>query len=317
MRKKPNDDFVGLLALVRDSGEDHPLVEDFPNVLKLLANQFYTAERWHTFQTLLTTERQQSASEHFKAILTRAKADFAHGAFAKLQRVGLQVHNARRELRRGNQPTVTSALDTIDGLKEEITRLIKDVLSAEIAPASNSSRQAGRPASSAEWVRVPDSIDMFANSLGGLATVAKKTIIPRVDPPSTFPINKMDFDEILSNLIHNAIKYSVEFSKIKISLHHTTRRTMLDITSYGIEISPQDREQIFERGYRTDLAAMIAFNALGIGLSQARRLAENAGASLFVLASEELGKDSLTPTIRIHGKEYPAFRNTFRLTSHR
>jgi signal transduction histidine kinase len=150
-----------------------------------------------------------------------------------------------------------------------------------------------------------------------LLRVSGKTLVVRAEAPLTFPMFKKDFDEILSNLVHNAIKYSSEPSKIKITFTHGTRSSRLDVTSYGIMIPPQDFERIFDRGYRTDLAVAITFNALGIGLYQSRRLAENAAAKLFVSASENLTGIADTSPMRIHGKDYPVFRNTFRLLAPR
>jgi len=311
-RKQPSMDFAGLLILVRDSSNAPPACAHFDLSLKLLAHQFYISERWHLFKKQLAAERDHFGSEMYNSLLSRARGDFAHGVFAKLQTIGLLAENTRTDVKKGNQPAVLDALDAIDGLKEEILRLIKDVLSLETMTSARSTGQASRPGILAEWVDVRESVGMIERALSPLARMSKKTFTIRIEPPSKLPMFKKDFDEILSNLVHNAIKYSGEPSKIKITLSHGTRRSMLDITSYGIEIPKEDRERIFERGYRTREAAAISFNALGIGLFQARRLAEAAGARLSVQASEELTGQA-SATIRIQGQEHKAFRNTFRL----
>lgn len=310
LRRQPDGDSVGLLVMIRDSSVPWAAAgdQDFELSLKLLAHQFYMAERLAFARSELDEERNSAGVSLFEKMLSRAHGDFAHGVFAKLQLIGLLVNNAQDELKRNNRPPVTAALDTIDAVKADLHRLIKDVLSQDSGGATE-----GRPTSPEQWVKVKDTLEMVEKSLGSLAKITRKTFTQRIDPPADFPMHKKDFDEVVENLIHNAIKYSGDAERIKITLSHSKRKSMFDVTSVGIVIPKSDWNRIFVRGYRTKEAAMVTLNALGIGLYQARRLAENAGAQLYVEASEPLpGRE-----LRIDGRSFPAYRNKFRLLATR
>lgn len=304
------DDLAGLLVLIRDSNQPWagPEGGEWEMTLKLLAHQFYTSERLAFAQAALAEERHSAGATLFDRVLSRAKGNFAHGVFARLQTISLLISNAKEPLQKNNRPPVEEALDSIGAVAAEIHRLIKDVLSLD-----GNTVRSGRPAAPGDWVNVRGSIAMMERNLGPLTKTTSKSFSSRIEAPEVFPMYKKDFDEILENLLHNAIKYSGDSEKIKITLSHGTRRSMLDVSSIGIAIPRNVWDRIFERGYRTKEAAMITTNALGIGLFQARGLAENAGAKLFVQSSEPLDGHQ----VRIMGRHYPAHRNKFRLLATR
>ncbi len=56
--------------------------------------------------------------------------------------------------------------------------------------------------------------------------------------------------EAIFNLLDNAVKYSPQNGKIKISLQENEMFTTFSIRDYGIGIEPEEKNLIFQRFYR-------------------------------------------------------------------
>ena len=85
-------------------------------------------------------------------------------------------------------------------------------------------------------------------------------------------INRDFFRTILSNLLHNAIKYAASNSEVKILLEHTPTKVFISMSNYtDPESAPTDIEKIFEpfaRQHRGDR------DGYGLGLTIAKRIVE-------------------------------------------
>ncbi|MEX0291585.1 MAG: sensor histidine kinase, partial [Flavobacteriaceae bacterium] len=93
----------------------------------------------------------------------------------------------------------------------------------------------------------------------------------------------IDFDEkilelALSNLIHNAIKYSPENTIIALEVFKENDATVLQITDQGMGISDEEQKHIFDRYFRAENA--LTTQGTGIGLNIAKQHLENLGASI-------------------------------------
>ncbi len=71
--------------------------------------------------------------------------------------------------------------------------------------------------------------------------------------------------QVLGNLLDNAIKYSDPDGRIRIRWHNTTERVVLEVADEGIGITSADQSQVFERLYRADKSR--AEPGMGLGLS--------------------------------------------------
>src|SRR5260221_2123829 len=284
--------------------------------MKILAHQFFIAERCHSAIRQRSELRQLHGSAFFESFFQRGKNEFAHGVFAQVQNLELLLSSAKESLASGDSRPVGKHLDAIRGVSSEIVRIVRDALSLATMLSERNVNLESRPTELNEWVDVEVSCKDAEKSLEPLARMSGKTIVTRVESPATLPLLKKAFDEILSNLLHNAIKYSRIGTKIKITLHHSGRFSLLDVTSYGIPIRKEDQRRIFELGFRTVEAAQISFNALGIGLHQAENLAKQAGAELYLLASEPVESSASNVLLGRHtpsALDTSLHRNTFRL----
>ena len=87
-------------------------------------------------------------------------------------------------------------------------------------------------------------------------------------------------EEILQNLIDNAIKYNRHPGSVQISLKKQGETATLRVTDTGIGISEEDRPRVFERFYRADRSRSKQIGGTGLGLSIVKHSAETHGASV-------------------------------------
>jgi signal transduction histidine kinase len=89
----------------------------------------------------------------------------------------------------------------------------------------------------------------------------------------------------VENLITNAIKYSPAGGAIEVHLREEDGTVVLTIRDYGIGISAEARDRLFEMGYRAPQAANVA-PGLGLGLYTAAEIVRRHGGSIGVSAPE-------------------------------
>ena len=72
-------------------------------------------------------------------------------------------------------------------------------------------------------------------------------------------------EQVIINLLTNAIKYSPEADKVEVVLSHTHHEVTIGVTDYGIGIDPEKFSQLFSRFYRVE-ESNPNISGLGIGL---------------------------------------------------
>jgi two-component system phosphate regulon sensor histidine kinase PhoR len=73
-------------------------------------------------------------------------------------------------------------------------------------------------------------------------------------------------EEIIFNLLENAIKYNKVGGSVKVKLT-AGPHPVLQVADTGIGIAPEDKERIFERFYRSDKSHATIVPGNGLGLS--------------------------------------------------
>jgi signal transduction histidine kinase len=72
-------------------------------------------------------------------------------------------------------------------------------------------------------------------------------------------------DQVIVNLLNNAVKYSPFSKKVEITISHDEHNAKVSVRDYGIGINPQKLPHLFDRYYRVD-ALGHQFSGLGLGL---------------------------------------------------
>jgi two-component system sensor histidine kinase BaeS len=87
--------------------------------------------------------------------------------------------------------------------------------------------------------------------------------------PNDLPVTQLDpdrIDQVLGNLISNAIKYTPAEGEVKIQSGTRGRELWIRVIDSGAGISPEEQDVIFVPFYRTDLSK-VASKGMGLGLT--------------------------------------------------
>jgi len=91
----------------------------------------------------------------------------------------------------------------------------------------------------------------------------------------------------LSNLVHNAIKYSPENTTIDIDINQDDQNTIFKIKDNGMGIPEKEQENIFKRYFRAENALLI--QGTGIGLNIVKSHIENLKGKIYFESKESEG----------------------------
>ncbi|MHA7838655.1 MAG: sensor histidine kinase [bacterium] len=97
-------------------------------------------------------------------------------------------------------------------------------------------------------------------------------------------------EQVLENLITNAIRYTDEGGSISIEIRSKADLLEVAVADTGIGIPEKSRDRIFERFYRVDAARSRAVGSTGLGLSITKHLVQTMGGTIRV--ESEIGVGS-------------------------
>jgi two-component system phosphate regulon sensor histidine kinase PhoR len=97
-------------------------------------------------------------------------------------------------------------------------------------------------------------------------------------------------EQILTNLLDNAVKYTEPGGRIDVQVGGDERWVRVRVSDTGCGIPEDDLGRIFERFYRVDKARSRELGGTGLGLSIVKHLVQSMGGEIAV--ESELGKGS-------------------------
>jgi two-component system, OmpR family, phosphate regulon sensor histidine kinase PhoR len=116
-------------------------------------------------------------------------------------------------------------------------------------------------------------------------------------------IDRRGLEQVLVNLLDNAVKYAGEGSRVTVTIRAAADRVEIAVADNGQGIAPAHLGRVFERFYRVDAGRSRELGGTGLGLAIVKHLVELMGGTVGV--ESELGKGSCF-TIRLPASPSPS-----------
>jgi two-component system phosphate regulon sensor histidine kinase PhoR len=134
-------------------------------------------------------------------------------------------------------------------------------------------------------------LSLFPHAIERLSTQSERAgLTIEINCPDDLPLINADpprLQQVLVNLLHNAIKFSPADSTITLGAQKQKKEILFSVQDNGIGIPSKDLPRIFERFYKTDRAR--ASGGTGLGLAISRHLVEAHGGAIWVESLEGQG----------------------------
>ncbi len=207
------------------------------------------------------------------------------------------VANVSHELRtpvaviQANAETLLDgALDTPDHARrftdgihrnaERLTRLIADLLDISRIEAG---RRTFQPEEIQLAAAVGDTIEAAP------ATEESPTLLHEVDPSIRVIADPGALDQVLLNLLDNALKFTPEDGAIILRAQPRDLEVLIEVLDDGPGVEPAHQERIFERFYRADEGRTPGLGGTGLGLSIVKHLVTAMGGEVGYSRRDEGG----------------------------
>lgn len=197
-------------------------------------------------------------------------ADIAHEL-----RTPLAVQRAHLEaIEDGVYPISLESLATIEEQNHLLTRLVEDLRTLAMADAGQLDLQITP-------IDYPDLINRVSRRYQPQAAERRIEIELSLDEDCPLlPVDSQRIQQILHNLLSNALRYSPDGGQITLTLICQLNHASLTVRDSGPGIPGDAIQNIFERFYRVDKSRTRSEGGTGLGLSIARKIAQAHGGDL-------------------------------------
>jgi signal transduction histidine kinase len=101
--------------------------------------------------------------------------------------------------------------------------------------------------------------------------------VDEADAPIVVAMDRPRMEQLIENLIENAVKYGGEGGSPAIRLETVGGEAALSVVDHGVGIPEEERARVFERFYRASNAHGVTDTGMGLGLYICRRIVEEHG----------------------------------------
>jgi PAS domain S-box-containing protein len=223
-------------------------------------------------------ESEQAARADAEAAV-HAQEEFlsiaAHELRTPVAAIKATAQLAERAIRRGSldPERTTRHLQSIARSSDRLGALIEDLLDV-------SRLRTGRLVIRRQTLDLGPLIQEVVDRYVGTASVHRfETDLPPA--PVLVDADPLRLEQVLDNVLSNAVKYSPEGGMIAIGLRSQDGHALLTVTDHGIGVPVGQEERIFEVFGRASNAAAHQIQGLGLGLSICRQLVEMHGGRMW------------------------------------
>ncbi len=270
--------FEEMLTLQRPNyAEGEMLVND--RILELYLAPFSDQERGGVLIVLHDVTEQHRNEERRKEFV----ANVSHELRTPLTNVRSYAETLRDA--GGDIPLEmsNSFLDIIITETDRMTHIVQDLLTLSRLDAGNAELALSR-------FPFGDAIESVARANALNAKQRSHELL--YTAPDTLPLivgDRSRLEQVMMNIIGNAIKYTPDGGHIQITAGATEETVWMDVRDDGIGIPEKDRDRIFDRFYRVDKARSRESGGTGLGLSIAREIVQRHNGTITLMPHEGPG----------------------------
>ena len=134
----------------------------------------------------------------------------------------------------------------------------------------------------------------------------KQTLSSEIAAPLVASADPTRFAQILTNLLHNAMKFTADGGSVRVELERDGESAVLRVIDSGVGVRADQKERLFEMFARVERNGVGTESGLGIGLALARRLSELHDGRLDVSSEGEGRGTTFSLTLPALAPEEPA-----------
>ena len=101
--------------------------------------------------------------------------------------------------------------------------------------------------------------------------------------------NPFSIEEVIVNLLHNAIKYTPSNGTIDVNVKDHKDNILIEISDTGIGIPQEELPKVFDEFYRASNAKKLVKDGTGLGLSMVKQIIQRYGGKIWVNSREGIG----------------------------
>jgi signal transduction histidine kinase len=194
------------------------------------------------------------------------------------------IYGAARTLDRADEldgETREQLLGVIAGESERLAKITSDILTTETLAAGLVSL-------------APEPLDLHEAAAEAVAAAQARAgdrdvRLAAPDEPLTLNADRNRVQQVLTNLLDNAVKYSPDGSAVEVLLERVDGSVRVVVADQGLGIPADAREQVFQRFYRVDPELSGGVGGSGLGLYISREIVAAMGGTIEVEPNEPRG----------------------------
>ena len=125
-----------------------------------------------------------------------------------------------------------------------------------------------------EYVSLSEIAESTIKNMQNIAEEKQITIVNEIKTDIVIDANKDKVSQVALNLLSNAVSYSKASSEVIVRVYKDANKRIMEVQDFGIGISAEDQQHIFERFYRVDKARSRDSGGTGLGLSITKHIME-------------------------------------------
>jgi PAS domain S-box-containing protein len=160
------------------------------------------------------------------------------------------------------------SLKRIDHASDRLAALVRDLLDVSRISSGNAPVLRLRTLDLTELVR--EVVGRYQEQLSGTGHL----LLDIVGTPGMVSADPDRIEQVLTNLLDNALKYSPDVAELHVRIQPKARGLLLEVQDHGIGLPPAAAERIFEPFSRATNAEQLQITGMGLGLFICRNIVE-------------------------------------------